>query len=44
VNKTLIRLDIRDKIRVICSGKIISGHSILRAVAMGADMCKRFWT
>jgi glutamate synthase domain-containing protein 2 len=30
VNKTLIRLDIRDKIRVICSGKIISGYSILR--------------
>jgi hypothetical protein len=28
--KTLIRLDIRDKIRVICSGKIISGYSILR--------------
>jgi glutamate synthase domain-containing protein 2 len=39
VNKTLINFKIRDKIRVICSGKIISGHSILRAVAMGADMC-----
>jgi len=39
VNKTLIRLNIRDKIRVICSGKIISGYSILRAIAMGADMC-----
>ena len=30
---------IRDKIRVICSGKIISGYSILKAVALGADMC-----
>jgi glutamate synthase domain-containing protein 2 len=39
VNKTLTRLNIRDKIRVICSGKIISGYSILRAIAMGADMC-----
>jgi glutamate synthase domain-containing protein 2 len=39
VNKTLVRLGIRDKIRVICSGKIISGYSILRAVALGADMC-----
>jgi glutamate synthase domain-containing protein 2 len=39
VNKTLIRLNIRDKIRVIGSGKIISGYSILRAMAMGADMC-----
>lgn len=39
VNSTLIALNIRDKMRLICSGKIISGHSILRAVAMGADMC-----
>jgi glutamate synthase domain-containing protein 2 len=39
VNKTLLKFKIRDKIRVICSGKIISGYSILRAVAMGADMC-----
>lgn len=39
VNKTLIRLNIRDKIRIIASGKIISGYSILRAVAMGADIC-----
>ncbi|WP_281635932.1 FMN-binding glutamate synthase family protein [Flavobacterium marginilacus] len=39
VNKTLVRLGIRDKITVICSGKIISGYSILRAVALGADMC-----
>lgn len=39
VNKTLIKLDIRDKKRVICSGKIISGYSIHRAVPMGADMC-----
>ncbi|EIA08036.1 FMN-binding glutamate synthase family protein [Flavobacterium frigoris] len=38
-NKILIRLNIRDKIRVIGSGKIISGYSILRAIAMGADMC-----
>ena len=39
VNKTLKSYKIRDKIRVICSGKIISGHSIIRAVAMGADIC-----
>lgn len=39
VNKTLVRLGIRDKIRVISSGKIISGYSILRAIALGADMC-----
>ncbi|KIA98795.1 MULTISPECIES: FMN-binding glutamate synthase family protein [unclassified Flavobacterium] len=39
VNKTLISLNIRDKMRVIGSGKIISGYSILHAVALGADMC-----
>lgn len=39
VNKTLISYGIRDRIRVICSGKIISGYSILKAVALGADMC-----
>ena len=39
VNKTLVRYEIRDKIRVICSGKIISGYSILRAIALGADIC-----
>ncbi|MBK0369133.1 FMN-binding glutamate synthase family protein [Flavobacterium agrisoli] len=39
VNKTLIDLNIRDKIRIIGSGKIISGYSILHAIALGADMC-----
>nr|WP_314895496.1 FMN-binding glutamate synthase family protein [uncultured Flavobacterium sp.] len=39
VNKTLVRFGIRDKIRIICSGKIISGYSILKAVALGTDMC-----
>ena len=39
VNKTLIRFGIRNKMRLIGSGKIISGYSILRAVALGADMC-----
>lgn len=39
VNKTLINLNIRDKIRIIGSGKIISGYSILHAIALGADIC-----
>ncbi|MDI1255972.1 MAG: FMN-binding glutamate synthase family protein [Flavobacterium sp.] len=39
VNKTLVNFNIRNKIRVIASGKIISGYSILRAIALGADMC-----
>jgi glutamate synthase domain-containing protein 2 len=40
VNKTLVHFGIKDKIRIICSGKIISGSSILGAVARGADICK----
>lgn len=39
VNTTLTNLGIKNKIRIICSGKIISGYSILRAVALGADLC-----
>lgn len=39
VNKTLVCLGIRNKIRIICSGKIISGYNIIRAVALGADIC-----
>lgn len=39
VHQTLQRYNIRKKLRVICSGKIISGVSFLRALAMGADMC-----
>ena len=39
VNKTLIDLNIRHKIRIIGSGKIISGYSILHAIALGADIC-----
>jgi len=35
----LISYGIREKIRIICSGKIISGYSILKAIALGADLC-----
>jgi glutamate synthase domain-containing protein 2 len=40
VIKTLVRYGICDKIRLIGSGKIISGYSILRAIALGADICR----
>ena len=39
VNKTLISFNIRQHIRIICSGKIITAHSILKTIAMGADLC-----
>ncbi|SDH24738.1 glutamate synthase conserved region-containing protein [Flavobacterium omnivorum] len=39
VNKTLVSFEIRNSIRIICSGKMISGYSILSAVALGAHIC-----
>lgn len=39
VNKTLKNYNIRDKVRVIASGKVLTSLDILRALAMGADMC-----
>ncbi|WP_370632450.1 FMN-binding glutamate synthase family protein [Flavobacterium sp. CHNK8] len=39
VNRTLTQFNIKDKIKIISSGKIITGHAILRAIAMGADIC-----
>ncbi len=39
VHNALVGLNLRDKIRVICSGKITTGFDIARRLAMGADMC-----
>lgn len=39
VHQTLKRYNIRDKVRLICSGKILTAVSLLRALALGADMC-----
>ncbi len=39
VNETLKKYNIRDKVRLICSGKILTAVSFLRALALGADMC-----
>lgn len=39
VNKTLKRYQIREKLRVIASGKVLTSMDILRAIAMGADLC-----
>ena len=37
VNSALIGIGVRDKIRIIAAGKIISAFHILRALALGAD-------
>src|SRR5690554_880218 len=39
VHQSLEKYCIRDKIRVICSGKILSAMSFLKALALGADLC-----
>lgn len=37
VNQALIGIGLRDKVRIIASGKIFSAFHVLRAIALGAD-------
>jgi glutamate synthase domain-containing protein 2 len=39
VHNTLLGLNLRDRIRIGCAGKIISAFDIARAMALGADWC-----
>jgi len=39
VHNTLVGFGIRDKIKLIASGKIVDGFDIFRAKALGADIC-----
>jgi glutamate synthase domain-containing protein 2 len=39
VHNTLVGLNLRDRIRIGCAGKIISAFDIARAMALGADWC-----
>lgn len=39
VNKTLIKHGLRQHIRLIASGKIVTAESILKNLALGADLC-----
>jgi glutamate synthase domain-containing protein 2 len=39
VHNTLVGLSLRDRIKLGCSGKIISAFDIARAMALGADWC-----
>ncbi len=39
VNRTLKNYNLRDKLKIIASGKVLTSLDILRAVAMGADVC-----
>jgi len=39
VHNTLVGLNLRDKIRIGCAGKIVTAFDIARAMALGADWC-----
>lgn len=39
VHNCLVGIDKRDRIRIIASGKVISGFDIVQKLALGADMC-----
>ena len=40
VDNALRGIGVRDKIKVIAAGKIVTGFDIFRAIALGADLCK----
>ncbi|MBK03284.1 MAG: FMN-binding glutamate synthase family protein [Deltaproteobacteria bacterium] len=39
VHNALVGIGLRDKIRVIASGKIVTGFDMVKVLALGADMC-----
>lgn len=39
VHNALVGIHVRESIRVICSGKVVSGFDIVEKLALGADMC-----
>jgi len=39
VHNTLTGVNLRDRIRLIASGKVLTGFHMIRAFAMGADLC-----
>jgi glutamate synthase domain-containing protein 2 len=39
VSNTLMQFGLRDKIRIIAAGKILTGFDIIKTIALGADAC-----
>lgn len=39
VHNALVGINVRDKVRVICSGKVTNGFDLVTNIALGADMC-----
>lgn len=39
IHNALVGVNLRDKIRIICSGKVTNGFDLVTNIALGADMC-----
>ena len=39
VHNALVGIGVRDKVRIICSGKVATGFDMVVKIALGADMC-----
>jgi len=39
VHNALVGINVRDKVRIICSGKVSNGFDLVTNIALGADMC-----
>jgi glutamate synthase domain-containing protein 2 len=39
VHNALMGINVRDKVRIICSGKVANGFDLVTNIALGADMC-----
>lgn len=39
VHNSLVGINVRDNIRIICSGKVATGFDLVKKIALGADMC-----
>ena len=39
VHNALVGCNLRDRIRIICSGKITTGFEVIKRLALGADLC-----
>jgi len=39
VHNTLVGAGVREKMKIICAGKVLSGFSLVRNFALGADVC-----
>lgn len=39
VHNALVGIDVRDKVRIICNGKVATGFDMVEKIALGADMC-----